>query len=99
MFVRGLARAPNLFSPSMQVPPFRQGAIAHSSRSTWHSLPPKPDGHQHRKPPDKLSQVAPLVHGSLRHSSSSIWHMVPVNPTRQWHKKVPYDSSTQVPPF
>ncbi len=86
--------------PSMQVPPFSQGAEAHSLMFDWHVAPVNP-GLQSQK-----NELTPSTHeaalmgwqGVEAHSLMLVWHRIPVNPGAQ---RQPYESmpSWQVPPF
>ena len=59
------------FSLSTQVPPFKQGPLAHSSTSVWHLVPSYPGAHWQRNEVASGKQVAPLTQGCVAHGEST----------------------------
>ena len=84
-----------LVRESVQLPPFRHGWLAHSSRSVSHLLPLKPAAHAQWYTPTATSelvveseQLPPFRHGLLLHSLISLTpsHRLPLKPSlhAQW---------------
>jgi hypothetical protein len=64
-------------TPSVQAPPFAQGAGAHSSTSVAHVSPENPGAHAQVKPLTRSVHVPPLRQGSEAQSSTSVAHVAP----------------------
>jgi len=73
------------FEPSVQVAPFRQGELAHSSTSSAQVAPVKPGAQMQVKSPTKSLHWPPFRQGEETQSSMFTSQLRPVQPASQVH--------------